>query len=90
MAKLFQFPHYYDRFQSGSERTAESETSVPEDRDYKALYEASCGEVRRLRELLATSEQQLRDARSTITMLTQVVSNIHTSMFCCSRIENNI
>ncbi|XP_037299704.1 protein phosphatase 1 regulatory subunit 12A isoform X3 [Manduca sexta] len=56
-----------DTVQSGSERTEESE-----DRDYKTLYEASASEVRRLRALLATSEQQLREARATITRLTQV------------------
>ncbi|XP_050559933.1 protein phosphatase 1 regulatory subunit 12C isoform X30 [Spodoptera frugiperda] len=55
---------------SGSERTEESE-----DKDYKALYEASQSEVRRLRALLATSEQQLREARGTITRLTQVNQN---------------
>ncbi|KAM3968669.1 myosin binding subunit isoform 2-T2 [Aphomia sociella] len=56
--------------QSGSERTEEGD-----ERDYKALYEASSSEVRRLRALLATSEQQLRDARATITRLTQVSQN---------------
>ncbi|XP_026747571.1 protein phosphatase 1 regulatory subunit 12B isoform X3 [Trichoplusia ni] len=55
---------------SGSERTEEGE-----DKDYKALYEASASEVRRLRALLATSEQQLREARATITRLTQVNQN---------------
>ncbi|XP_037299703.1 protein phosphatase 1 regulatory subunit 12B isoform X2 [Manduca sexta] len=59
-----------DTVQSGSERTEESE-----DRDYKTLYEASASEVRRLRALLATSEQQLREARATITRLTQVNQN---------------
>ncbi|KAL4717676.1 hypothetical protein ACJJTC_000825 [Scirpophaga incertulas] len=56
--------------QSGSERADDGE-----DRDYKALYEASANEVRRLRALLTTSEQQLRDARATITRLTQVNQN---------------
>ncbi|XP_075991339.1 myosin binding subunit isoform X3 [Anticarsia gemmatalis] len=55
---------------SGSERTEESD-----DKDYKALYEASTSEVRRLRALLQTSEQQLREARATITRLTQVNQN---------------
>lgn len=55
---------------SGSERTEESD-----DKDYKALYEASSSEVRRLRALLQTSEQQLREARATITRLTQVNQN---------------
>lgn len=53
--------------QSGSEKTED------EEKDYKALYEASQGEVRRLRALLTTSEQQLREARATIGRLTQVV-----------------
>ncbi|XP_072930830.1 protein phosphatase 1 regulatory subunit 12C isoform X9 [Epargyreus clarus] len=56
--------------QSGSERTDDGE-----EKDYKALYEASQSEVRRLRSLLTTSEQQLRDARATITRLTQVNQN---------------
>ncbi|XP_049885236.1 protein phosphatase 1 regulatory subunit 12A-like isoform X10 [Pectinophora gossypiella] len=59
-----------ETLQSGSERTEDGE-----DRDYKALYEASQSEVRRLRALLSTSEQQLRDARATITRLTQVNQN---------------
>ncbi|XP_026758495.2 protein phosphatase 1 regulatory subunit 12B isoform X8 [Galleria mellonella] len=59
-----------ESLQSGSERTEEGD-----ERDYKALYEASSSEVRRLRALLATSEQQLRDARATITRLTQVNQN---------------
>ncbi|GBP93156.1 Protein phosphatase 1 regulatory subunit 12B [Eumeta japonica] len=66
---------------SGSERTSEVETPAltnnaaagpTDERDYKALYEASSAEVRRLRELLNTSEQQLRDARSTISRLTRM------------------
>lgn len=59
-----------DTAQSGSERTEEGE-----ERDYKALYEASASEVRRLRSLLTTSEQQLREARATIARLTQVNQN---------------
>ncbi|XP_045784316.1 protein phosphatase 1 regulatory subunit 12B isoform X7 [Maniola jurtina] len=59
-----------ENVQSGSERTEDVE-----ERDYKALYEASQSEVRRLRALLTTSEQQLRDARSTITRLSQVNQN---------------
>ncbi|XP_059055230.1 protein phosphatase 1 regulatory subunit 12B-like isoform X2 [Achroia grisella] len=59
-----------ESLQSGSERTEEGD-----ERDYKALYEASSSEVRRLRALLSTSEQQLRDARATITRLTQVSQN---------------
>ncbi|CAB3226247.1 unnamed protein product [Arctia plantaginis] len=59
-----------DGYCSGSERTEESD-----DKDYKALYEASASEVRRLRALLQTSEQQLREARATITRLTQVNQN---------------
>ncbi|XP_039763444.1 protein phosphatase 1 regulatory subunit 12A-like isoform X2 [Pararge aegeria] len=59
-----------ENIQSGSERTEDGE-----DRDYKALYEASQSEVRRLRALLTTSEQQLRDARATITRLSQVNQN---------------
>ncbi|RVE52185.1 hypothetical protein evm_003104 [Chilo suppressalis] len=59
-----------ETLQSGSERTEDGE-----DRDYKVLYEASANEVRRLRALLTTSEQQLRDARATITRLTQVNQN---------------
>lgn len=59
-----------DGYCSGSERTEEVE-----DRDYKTLYEASASEVRRLRALLSTSEQQLREARATITRLTQVNQN---------------
>ncbi|CAG9788988.1 unnamed protein product [Diatraea saccharalis] len=59
-----------ETMQSGSERTEDGE-----ERDYKALYEASANEVRRLRALLTTSEQQLRDARATITRLTQVNQN---------------
>ncbi|XP_063546424.1 protein phosphatase 1 regulatory subunit 12B isoform X1 [Cydia strobilella] len=56
--------------QSGSERTEDGE-----DLDYKALYIASSSEVRRLRALLATSEQQLRDARATIARTSQVNQN---------------
>ncbi|XP_028156972.1 protein phosphatase 1 regulatory subunit 12A isoform X8 [Ostrinia furnacalis] len=56
--------------QSGSERTENRE-----DRDYKKLYEDSSREVLRLRTLLDTSEQQLREARATITRLTQVNQN---------------
>ncbi|XP_047523673.1 protein phosphatase 1 regulatory subunit 12C-like isoform X12 [Pieris napi] len=56
--------------QSGSERTEE-----PDEKDYKALYEASRKEVKQLRLLLSTSEQQLREARATITRLTQVNQN---------------
>ncbi|XP_061712658.1 protein phosphatase 1 regulatory subunit 12A isoform X6 [Cydia pomonella] len=56
--------------QSGSERTEDGE-----DIDYKALYIASSSEVRRLRALLATSEQQLRDARATIARTSQVNQN---------------
>ncbi|XP_046976739.1 protein phosphatase 1 regulatory subunit 12A isoform X8 [Vanessa cardui] len=59
-----------ENVQSGSERTEDGE-----ERDYKALYEASQIEVRRLRALLSTSEQQLRDARATITRLSQVNQN---------------
>ncbi|XP_041986646.1 protein phosphatase 1 regulatory subunit 12B isoform X5 [Aricia agestis] len=59
-----------DNVQSGSERTEDGD-----DRDYKALYEQSQSEVRRLRALLQTSEQQLRDSRATITRLTQVNQN---------------
>ncbi|CAK1554632.1 unnamed protein product [Leptosia nina] len=59
-----------DGYISGSERTEDTE-----EKDYKALYEASQNEVRRLRSLLSTSEQQLRDARATITRLTQVNQN---------------
>ncbi|XP_026500890.2 protein phosphatase 1 regulatory subunit 12A isoform X8 [Vanessa tameamea] len=59
-----------ENVQSGSERTEDGE-----ERDYKALYEASQVEVRRLRALLSTSEQQLRDARATITRLSQVNQN---------------
>ncbi|XP_069364875.1 protein phosphatase 1 regulatory subunit 12A isoform X3 [Maniola hyperantus] len=59
-----------ENVQSGSERTEDVE-----ERDYKALYEASQSEVRRLRALLTTSEQQLRDARATITRLSQVNQN---------------
>lgn len=59
-----------DGYCSGSERTEEGE-----ERDYKALYEASASEVRRLRSLLTTSEQQLREARATIARLTQVNQN---------------
>lgn len=59
-----------DGYCSGSERTEEAE-----EKDYKALYEASQNEVKRLRELLTTSEQQLREARGTITRLTQVNQN---------------
>ncbi|XP_026315881.1 protein phosphatase 1 regulatory subunit 12A isoform X8 [Hyposmocoma kahamanoa] len=58
--------------QSGNERTEEGDD---EKKDYKALYEASASEVRRLRALLATSEQQLREARGTITRLSQVNQN---------------
>ncbi|XP_068628838.1 protein phosphatase 1 regulatory subunit 12A-like isoform X2 [Battus philenor] len=56
--------------QSGSDRTEENE-----EKDYKALYEASQSEVRRLRALLATSEQQLQDASATISRLSQVNQN---------------
>ncbi|XP_038216128.1 protein phosphatase 1 regulatory subunit 12B isoform X8 [Zerene cesonia] len=56
--------------QSGTERTDEGE-----EKDYKALYEASQNEVRKLRALLSTSEQQLHEARTTITRLTQVNQN---------------
>ncbi|XP_045530853.1 protein phosphatase 1 regulatory subunit 12A-like isoform X9 [Pieris brassicae] len=56
--------------ESGSERTEE-----PDEKDYKALYEASRKEVKQLRLLLSTSEQQLREARATITRLTQVNQN---------------
>ncbi|XP_050683157.1 protein phosphatase 1 regulatory subunit 12B isoform X2 [Leptidea sinapis] len=56
--------------QSGSERTEEVE-----EKDYKALYEASQIEVQRQRAMLATTEQQLREARATITRLTQVNQN---------------
>ncbi|XP_032526437.2 protein phosphatase 1 regulatory subunit 12C isoform X1 [Danaus plexippus] len=59
-----------DNVPSGSERTEDGEET-----DYKVLYEASQVEVRRLRGLLSTSEQQLRDARATITKLTQVNQN---------------
>ncbi|CAG9558509.1 unnamed protein product [Danaus chrysippus] len=59
-----------DGYCSGSERTEDGEET-----DYKVLYEASQVEVRRLRGLLSTSEQQLRDARATITKLTQVNQN---------------
>ncbi|CAK1588476.1 unnamed protein product [Parnassius mnemosyne] len=59
-----------DNVQSGSERTEDGD-----EKDYKALYEASQSEVRRLRALLATSEQQLREARATITRLSQVNQN---------------
>lgn len=55
-----------ENVQSGSERTEDDE-----ERDYKALYEASANEVRRLRALLTTSEQQLREARATINRLQQ-------------------
>ncbi|CAF4748937.1 unnamed protein product [Pieris macdunnoughi] len=59
-----------DGYCSGSERTEE-----PDEKDYKALYEASRKEVKQLRLLLSTSEQQLREARATITRLTQVNQN---------------
>ncbi|CAG5039475.1 unnamed protein product [Parnassius apollo] len=59
-----------DGYCSGSERTDDGE-----EKDYKALYEASQSEVRRLRALLATSEQQLLEARTTITRLSQVNQN---------------
>ncbi|CAH2035049.1 unnamed protein product, partial [Iphiclides podalirius] len=59
-----------DGYCSGSERTDDGE-----EKDYKALYEASQSEVRRLRALLTTSEQQLREARATIGRLTQVNQN---------------
>ncbi|XP_048005495.1 protein phosphatase 1 regulatory subunit 12A isoform X7 [Leguminivora glycinivorella] len=59
-----------ETLQSGSERTEDGE-----DIDYKALYIASSSEVRRLRALLATSEQQLRDARATIARTSQVNQN---------------
>ncbi|XP_052746425.1 protein phosphatase 1 regulatory subunit 12A isoform X6 [Bicyclus anynana] len=55
---------------SGTERTEDGE-----EKDYKALYEASQSEVRRLRSLLTTSEQQLRNARATIARLSQVNQN---------------
>ncbi|XP_045509613.1 protein phosphatase 1 regulatory subunit 12B isoform X5 [Colias croceus] len=56
--------------QSGTERTDEGE-----EKDYKALYEASQSEVLKLRALLSTSELQLHEARTTITRLTQVNQN---------------
>ncbi|VVC99778.1 unnamed protein product [Leptidea sinapis] len=59
-----------DGYCSGSERTEEVE-----EKDYKALYEASQIEVQRQRAMLATTEQQLREARATITRLTQVNQN---------------
>lgn len=64
------FTIVYFVFQSGSERTEDGD-----DCDYKALYEASAAEVRRLRALLATSDLQLREARTNITRLSQVVSD---------------
>ncbi|CAG4942925.1 unnamed protein product [Colias eurytheme] len=56
--------------QSGTERTDDGE-----EKDYKALYEASQSEVLKLRALLSTSELQLHEARTTITRLTQVNQN---------------
>ncbi|XP_022124314.2 protein phosphatase 1 regulatory subunit 12A isoform X9 [Pieris rapae] len=60
----------WETLQSGSERTEESG-----EKDYKALYEASRKEVKQLRLLLSTSEQQLREARATITRFTQMNQN---------------
>ncbi|XP_073956331.1 myosin binding subunit isoform X8 [Choristoneura fumiferana] len=59
-----------ETLQSGSERTEDGDN-----RDYKALYEASEAEVRQLRKLLATCEKQLCEARTNITLLSQVNQN---------------
>lgn len=59
-----------DGYCSGGERTDDGE-----ERDYKALYEASQSEVRRLRALLTTSEQQLRATRATVSKLSQENQN---------------